>query len=219
MPANLGFMLVDYRESKSKVPKFLAQLGVRYTISNLQIGDYAISRYCLLERKTINDFITSIADGRLFQQVGYLAQCCRSPLLVLEGGGLFRSGRVPANIIRGVMLWIAVTKKVPLLRTFNEYDTACTLRLLANKFSRAKNIDPESFQRQRRNTTAWQQNRDILVQIPNIGRNTAKELLKTFGAIANIVQASDAELLNVPGMGKGRIQAIRRIFPAPMRKG
>ena len=56
-------IFVDFRENRSKVPKLLPELGVGVQTADLA-ADYIISRDCWVERKTVLDFITSIADRR-----------------------------------------------------------------------------------------------------------------------------------------------------------
>lgn len=212
MNPNPGMVYVDFRESRSQVPKFLSKLGVEFKMADLP-ADYEIGKDCLVERKTITDFITSIGDGRLFRQVADLSNNYANPLLLLEGGGLYQNCRVSANIIRGIMLWITVRKKVPLLRTFNEYDTACTLRLLARKSSYLNSGNPEPFKHPRKIISPWQQQIKILTQIPGVGRQTAKELLKFCGSVSVMSQLSDNQLICMPGLGKERLKNIRQIFP------
>ena len=203
---------MDFRENRSQVPKFLTKLGVEFEVADLPV-DYEVGRDCFVERKTIVDFITSIGDGRLFRQVADLANNYGNPLFLLEGGGLYQNCRVPANVIRGIMLWIAVRKRVPLLRTFNEYDTACTLRLLARKAGYLNNGNPEPVKHSRKIISPWEQQIKILTQIPNIGRQTAKELMKSCKSVAAMSRMSDEELTNLPGLGKERLKNIRQIFP------
>ena len=81
-------IFIDFREKRSRVPEFLIKLGVGFECVNMA-ADYAISKDFLVERKTIADFITSVADGRLFRQVSCLAASCKNPLIILEGGGLY----------------------------------------------------------------------------------------------------------------------------------
>ena len=209
-------ILVDFRENQSKVPKLLQQFNIPIQTADLAV-DYIISKECFVERKTISDFITSVVDGRLFKQVDYLARNCVSPLLLLEGGGLYQQGRMSANTIRGTFLWITIKKKVPFIRTYNEYDTACILRLLAKQYGISESISIESLPRKRKNISLWKQQIDVLTQVPGIGRQSAKDLLSTFGSIANIAHADDSALVKLSHIGKERIASIRQIFPQPVK--
>lgn len=212
-------ILIDYRERRSKVPQLLKALSVPFQISNLSV-DYVIGKNCFVERKTMPDFIASISDGRLFKQVWFLANNCLNPLIILEGEYL--NGHISPDSFRGVIIWISLQKKIPVIRTRNENDTAIMLRILAGKFgnipftfTRKKalvtNLKP--VRRKRKIKSSLLQQIDILTQIPGIGRQTAKDLLISFGSIAKIIQTADSELINCQHIGKERLESIRRIFP------
>jgi DNA excision repair protein ERCC-4 len=201
----------DFRENKSKVPGLLKEMGVRVGEVNLRT-DYIVGNTCWVERKTVEDFVTSIADGRLFRQIQDLSRNCRNPLLLLEGGGLYSHGRVPENTIRGTMIWIALTKRVPILRTYNEHDTACMLCLLAKRYGKEVAVDNNSLQK-RKTLSPWQQQMNVLIQIPGIGRQAAKDILNMFGSIDKMSAALDIELISLGRIGKKRLEAIRKVFP------
>ena len=61
-------IIVDEREKKSGIPKLLAAIGVKTEIKTLVIGDYIVAPETVVERKTIADLLSSIFDGRLFDQ-------------------------------------------------------------------------------------------------------------------------------------------------------
>jgi ERCC4-type nuclease len=212
MDVSPGQIFVDFRENRSQVPKFLTELGVDFKVGDLRV-DYQIGQDCFVERKTVDDFITSIGDGRLFHQVAELAKNFNNPLLLLEGGGLYQTGRVPPNLIRGMMLWITVRQKVPLLRTSGEYDTACILRLLARKVCYLGKPNPQQLKHPRKIISPWRQQMEVLTQIPGIGWQIAKSLLGYCGTVTKLPQLSDEEIANLPGMGKSRIKNLRQIFP------
>ncbi|MCL5666410.1 MAG: helix-hairpin-helix domain-containing protein [Patescibacteria group bacterium] len=212
MHINKNSILADFREQRCLVPKFLSHLGFSVQFGSLAT-DYVIGSDCFVERKTISDFITSIADGRLFRQVAWLARSCKHPLLLLEGGGLYHQGRVSSDVIRGVILWITVTKKVSLVRTCNEEDSSSILRLLAKKYSANAAANLQQCRQQRKIITPWQRQINILTQISGIGRQTASDLLTVFKTIDNLAQASDIELMSLPRMGKSRLKSFRQIFP------
>lgn len=55
---------------------------------------------------------------------------------------------------------------------------------------------------------------DPLAAIPYINNELAQALNQAgFWTFASLVQASDAELLAVPGIGPGRLRAIRKFMP------
>lgn len=205
-------MLIDYRENRSHIPKLLEQLNIPVQLANITT-DYIIGNNCFVERKTVDDFITSIADSRIFQQVRYLAESCTHPLVIIEGDRLYLQGRVHANIISGVILWITLVQKVAVIQTRDEDETARILYLLTKKYGTTAQIIIESLPRKRKTSSVWQRQLAILAIIPGIGRKTAHDLLLEFGSIAAIMRADDSDLINLPCIGKERLAAIRQVFP------
>ena len=47
----------------------LRQRGSRVEVKQLDFGDFVVSGDVVIERKTLDDFVKSIYDGRLFSQL------------------------------------------------------------------------------------------------------------------------------------------------------
>jgi DNA excision repair protein ERCC-4 len=61
-------IVVDERERKSGIPDLLRAVGINIEMKTLQIGDYIVAPETVVERKSIKDLISSVFDGRLFDQ-------------------------------------------------------------------------------------------------------------------------------------------------------
>lgn len=82
MPARI---VVDEREKKSGIPVLLRQAGAMIDFAQLKVGDYIVSPETAIERKTIQDLLNSIYDGRLFVQCSQLSEHYVKPVLIIEG--------------------------------------------------------------------------------------------------------------------------------------
>lgn len=205
-------IFIDHRESRSKVIGCLRQKGVETRMVNSQDADYIIDRQCGIERKTIDDFFASIIDKRIFNQVKILKQNFYRPLVILEGGELYlRKTNMRHNVIRGVKLWISVSQKVPIIRTYNEQDTAEFIFLLANK-RQNKNQKYFSANFKKRPRTFFEQQIVLLESINGIGRHLAGELLGKFGSVVDIFSASHEDLSQVAGVGAKKAEYIKRVL-------
>src|SRR3989344_6608807 len=92
----------DKREASSRILEILRhRCDLRE--KQLQVGDYLLSKNVCAERKTSNDFISSIIDGRLFRQLQELKNNFRLPLLILEGNPLVNERKIHPNAIRGAL--------------------------------------------------------------------------------------------------------------------
>ena len=68
-----GFVLTILRSSwlraSSLVIAELHELGVEVELKHLALADYIISDKIAVERKTVNDFVSSMLDKRLLKQL------------------------------------------------------------------------------------------------------------------------------------------------------
>ena len=78
-------IVVDEREKKSGIPDLLKEIGINLEIKTLPVGDYIVAPETVVERKTISDLISSIFDGRLFDQCNRLKENYQFPILLIEG--------------------------------------------------------------------------------------------------------------------------------------
>jgi Fanconi anemia group M protein len=61
-------------------------------------------------------------------------------------------------------------------------------------------------------TSMWEQQLFIIESLPNIGPVNAKNLLKHFGTVENVIKASESELQEVEGIGKKTARDIRNVI-------
>jgi len=78
-------IVVDERERRSGIPDLLRQAGALIDFAQLKVGDYVVSPKTAIERKTIQDLLNSIYDGRLFVQCSQLNEHYAKPVLIVEG--------------------------------------------------------------------------------------------------------------------------------------
>jgi len=75
-------VLIDYREKNSFVPSELIKLDLNIEFLPLKVGDYIIGQ-TTIERKTFQDFISSMINKRIFKQLEEIKQSPQS-LLIIE---------------------------------------------------------------------------------------------------------------------------------------
>ncbi|NIU02600.1 MAG: heavy metal resistance protein CzcA, partial [Nitrosopumilaceae archaeon] len=61
-------IIIDERERKSGIPDLLKSVGLKTEVMVLPVGDYIVAPETVVERKSIHDMMSSIFDGRLFDQ-------------------------------------------------------------------------------------------------------------------------------------------------------
>ncbi|MBS3092265.1 hypothetical protein J4466_02490 [Candidatus Pacearchaeota archaeon] len=192
-------IIVDLHEKNSLVASELASLGCNVEFKHLHIGDYIV-KDVVIERKTVSDFIGSMINRRLINQLQQMQQV-QNKLLIIEGieeQELYSSdkenNKVNENAIRGMMLSIVLSFQVPIILTKNYEDTASFLSVLAKKREKELNLN---FKKKSRNVK--EQIQYIIEGFPGIGPKTAKKLLKEFKTIKNIINASEEDLQKTIG--------------------
>jgi len=203
-------VIADSREPKSVLKALDEQ--VELEIRTLEVGDYVISSRVAIERKTVQDFFNTLFQRReLFSQLKDLASAYERPVLIVEGGDLFSSGRqVHPNAIRGMIAHITVDLQMPILYTYSPEDTASLIAALATREQIAKRKGI-SVHGKRSTMTLQEQQEYIISAIPNVGIETARALLKHFGSVEKVLTAPVEELIKVKGVGKKTASAIRRV--------
>lgn len=192
-------IIADYREKNCFVASELINLGLNVEFRELKVADYLV-RDIAIERKTVSDFITSMMNHRLLNQLAELQQY-ENKLLIIEGideqelysDSENKIGMHP-NAIRGFLLSIVLKHKIPIIFTKNAEDTAKFIFVLSKKKSKelSLNVSKKSLNKKERLQF-------ILEGFPSIGPKTAKKLLKKFKTIKNVINASLEELKEILG--------------------
>jgi len=206
----------DMRERASGIPRALSEKGLEVRLKRLEVGDYLITPKIAIERKTTADFIQSIFDRRLFAQVGALRANFTSPIFILEKCEA-PLREIHANALRGAFLYICLQNRMPILQTENSADTIELLfamtQLVHQEPSRGFSLHPK-----RRAASPALTQRYILETIPGIGPQLARELLKQFGNLQTVFNATATELMAVPGIGRNKAEKIQTILQRDYRQ-
>jgi len=202
---------VDHREMGSGVVKELSRLGVRVVAEQLVVADYLLSDRVGVERKTFDDFLSSIVDKRLFSQVVRLVDAYEAPILVLEGeGSLFDRRGIHPNAVRGVLASLAVDYRVPVLVSRNPRETAELLVAIARREQKEEKREV-GIRGKPKLMSLPEQQRFVVESLPNVGPLLAKSLLKKFGTVERVITADEKELMEVEKIGKKTARMIRKV--------
>ena len=209
-------ILADHREKNNRVVKELIDAGISVKTAQLNTADYVVSGKVGVELKKVPDFVASIIDGRILDQVRDLKNYFQKAILIIEGEeDIYTIRNVHANAIRGMLASIVLDFQVPVLYTKNPQDTAALLAVMAKR-EQGKEIDfalhslkPKSVR---------EQQEFIVAAFPNIGTQTAKMLLEHFGSIKNVVNATEKQLTELKGIGDKTAQQLVRMFEEEYRK-
>ena len=214
---------IDTQEQRSGIPDLLAAMPqVHIDVIPLRMGDYDVGGDpCrVFERKTASDFHISLAQGRLFAQLTELRKSRFVPLLLLEGDPLrVDHSQMRPESIRGALAYIASIMRVPVLPSSSLEDSAhlvyatakqCQLGRAAHQYAAS---GPAAG---RRRASLPEQQMQIVLSLPGVGRATAHAVCARFGSLHDLLNADAATLAAIPGVGPARAAALERLLHASL---
>ena len=201
-------LIVDTREFRSKVVKELFNNDVDIQSLQLQVGDYLIGEDICIERKSVKDFVDSLIDKRIFEQLKLLKSEYKKPLLIVEGGeSIYSVRKIHANAIRGLIASIIIDYGIPIFFSSDEVDTAhfiiTLLKRMDKKSAPLLKIDKMILDSEVQES--------IVQSFPGVGVKASKKALSYFKTLKSFFNAGVNELLGVEGIGKKNAERIFEI--------
>ncbi len=195
---------VDNRERNSLVPSLLMKQGFEVEFKQLPVADYLVNGVAV-ERKSVSDFKSSIINKRIISQLLELKQYDKH-LLLVEGileDDLYNSG-MHENAFRGALLSFLLEFKTPIVFTYDEKDSAKYISVLAKRKERSE----IGIRASKIFLSNEEQKQFILEGFPNVGAVKAKALLKKFGSLERVFNASEEELGEILGKRAGEFRKL-----------
>jgi Fanconi anemia group M protein len=202
-------IFVDNREAASGILEYFGQYECNVESKMLLCGDYIVSDRICIERKTTDDFVQSIIDRRLFDQIKNMKDNFEKPVIVIEGNSLY--GRLQPNAIRGAIASVVIDYGVPIIWTKDPADTAGMIYWLAKR----EQIDERreiSIKNRKTPKTIEEIQEYLVAGLPDISVVRARNLLKHFKYPEKIFTATEEELKKVEGVGMKIAKRIRDLL-------
>lgn len=182
----------------------------------LVVGD--AKKYCI-ERKQVFDLMSSIREGRIWNQLERLKKLQESdgylPRLIIEGDKqkLFNFEKVKVRRgLKGVafgrsqyigLLNSIIDFGVPIIYTDNVEDTILTLKNLNKRAGDLSAFVRPTIQKGS-GRKVHEEQEDVLSAISGIGNITASKLLKKYGTIQNVWEVEIHELELIAGINTAK---------------
>ncbi len=197
----------DSREKHSDVLKKLFSLTTKLEVKRLDVADYLVSDDVAIERKSVKDFVDSLVDGRLLEQLRTLVETYSKPVIIVEGEeDIYNQRNVQGAAIRGMISTIIIDYRVPLIWTKNSDETVAYIMSLASReqdegksYFSPHPVKPKRFE---------EQQLFIVSSFPMISLTLATEILKKFGNIQRFMSATEDELREIPNLGEKKAKMI-----------
>jgi ERCC4-related helicase/DNA uptake protein ComE-like DNA-binding protein len=203
-------VIADAREKGSSVLKALSEKGAAIELRKLDSADYVCSKDVGIEFKTQADFVNSIVDKRLLMHAKLLRENFNRPLIIIQETSEHSSRLVSPEAVTGMLISLAIGFNIPVLNTKTPLETANLIYAIAKS---EQTEDSSEFSLHFNKPLSLKEQQEYLVSaLPGIGPKLARPLLKRFGSIKNIVDASKEQLQEVELIGKKKSAQIKQVL-------
>ena len=212
-------VIIDNRENNQQIIRELVKQNIDIEKKQLVSADFIIQSKTAdnkiievgVERKSNNDFLNSIIDKRIIQQLIVLKENFSFPLLIIEGSeNIYKIRNFHPNAIRGMLTTIAIDFQIPIIYTKSYRDTASFLSIIAKRLENPRRAI--SLLKKRKPLTIKEQQEYIIESFPGIGPTLSKSLLKQFNTIKNIINATEEELVKIEKIGPKKTKKIKEVI-------
>jgi len=212
-------VIVDSREANTatKIVKGLRERGVNVKIETLERGDYVLSDECAVERKTVHDFVYTLTRRYLFEQLFKLKEVYPRSLIVLEGylPIIYRFSRIQPASVWGAMFNLA-RNGIAMINTMSYKETTDLLYVAARQEQIVEKRVPVVHPAKKRETVSDAQIY-FVASLPNIGREKATEILKSYQTPVNALINVDDWPKTVYGLGPKISNKVKEVLSTPFK--
>ena len=203
-------IVVDERERKSGIPDLLRSVGLNLEIKTLPVGDYIVGPETVIERKSIHDLMSSIFDGRLFDQCSRLKEHFDHPVILMEGN-VDEIENITENplVFYGAVSTVALDFKIPIIPTPS---ASHTVKLLVSMCSKKEHSKGPFLKKIKKSSDLQQQQLSLLTSLPGIGEKLAIRMLEKFTTPIEVLNSTSADLAKVEGLGSARAKKIKKML-------
>jgi Fanconi anemia group M protein len=213
-------IIVDSREANTatKIVKGLVEHGVNVKSATLEKGDYILSDECAVERKTVHDFVYTLTRRYLFEQLFLLKEVYPKSLILLEGylPIIYKFSRIQPVAVWGAMFNLA-KNGIAIVNTSSYKETVDFLYTAARQEQIVEKRTPTLHPLKTRETLADKQVY-FVASLPNIGKEKALSILKTYQTPINALNNVDDWPKNVYGLGPKITNKAKELLNTPFKE-
>ncbi len=208
-------ILIDVRERKLMDVLEKMKETIEFEAKRLDVADIIISEDVAIERKEGFDFISSIMDNRLFEQLLRLTDVYKYPILLLEGlnDSTFKNTGMNIKSIYGALAFCSYKLGVSVIPTRNIEDSAIVVERIAYR-EQVQDNKPILSRKAPKNMSPEERMTFIIEGLVDIGPTKAKTLIDTFKSPYQVFKAiKNTEIIytrnNRPKGIKGPLERLR----------
>jgi len=213
-------IIVDGREASSaaKIVKGLVERGVNVKTEVLEKGDYILSDECAVERKTVNDFVYTLTRRYLFEQLFRLKDVYPKSLVLIEGylPIIYKYSHIQPAAVWGAMFNLA-KNGVAIVNTSSYKETIDFLYVAAKQEQLVEKRTPVVHAFKKCDTLTDAQVY-FVASLPNIGREKAEAILKSYQTPMNALINVDDWAKTVHGLGPVITNKVKEVISVPYKE-
>lgn len=210
-------VIVDSREANTaaKIVRGLRERGVNVKVEVLNKGDYVLSDVCAVERKTVQDFVYTLTHRYLFEQLFTLKDVYPKSLILLEGylPIIYKFSRIQPVSVWGALFNLA-KNGIAIINTTSYKETIDFLYVAARQEQivekRILTVHPA-----KKCETISDAQIYFIASLPNIGREKAIAILKSYQAPLNALISVDDWPKTVHGLGPKISAKVKEVLKTP----
>lgn len=213
-------IIIDSHEASSakKIVKGLIERGANVRTQPLPKGDYVISDFCAIERKTVQDFAYTLTRRYLFDQVFGLKELYQTPIVLLEGylPIIYKFSNINPSAIWGALFALA-RQGIALIHTTNQKETVDFLYTSARQAQIIEKRLPAVHAAKKTGTLTDAQIY-FVASLPKIGREKALAILESYQTPINALINVDNWAKEVHGLGPIITRKVSNILNTQFKK-
>lgn len=213
-------IIVDSREANTaaKIVKGLVEHGVIVKTAALEKGDYILSDQCAVERKTVQDFVYTLTRRYLFEQLFRLKDVYPKSLILLEGylPIIYKFSHIQPVAVWGAMFNLA-KNGIAIVNTASYKETVDFLYIAARQEQIVEKRTPTIHAFKKCDTLSDAQ-LYFVASLPNIGREKASAVLKSYQTPLNALINVDDWSKTVYGLGPVITNKVKAVLTTPFKE-
>jgi len=219
-PKEQPTIIIDSREATTapKIIKGLKETGAEIQITALQKGDYIISDLCAIERKTVHDFVYTLTRRYLFEQLFKLKEVYPKPFILIEGylPIIYKFSKIQPTSVWGAMFALA-KQGIFMIHTTSYKETIDFLYTAAKQEQIIEKRTP-AVHPVKKTETLTEAQIFFVASLPNIGREKAISILKSYQTPLNALINTDGWAADVYGLGPKITEKVKQVLHTPYKE-
>jgi ERCC4-type nuclease len=211
----LSALTIIVTKPKGKLAILLAEMGIAIRPAQEDEGNidrYILSKRVVIERRTGSSLLRGIMDKTLFTSAIYLREHYEIPILIVEGQVNYNRTAFNPQAVRGALSSMMLQYGINILSTPDTTETASLIALMARQ--EQIGIPEISTTPKRKAIDLPDMQRRIIEMLPGCGMTMARNLLQHFGSVKRLVNATEADLLQVRGIGEKKAVEMHKVLNA-----